>query len=430
MSIECYLLNGKFEDIKVKNFKEIMKNLDGELLNEIPVSVLVELFSKFAKKLMGLASQIEGAYYLATWLRESNLNEYLSINFGETKYLDNFVKVGNNKMMRAQPRGVVCHWISGNISTLAIFSLIQSILCKNVNILRIPKKSVDTIIKILEPLREIEVEYLGRKIRGSDLLKTFSIIYFPSNNKEVNKNFSELADCKVMLGGKEAIESILKLPQKITCENIVFGPKYSFIVIDEESITPELCKKLSTDIFTFEQNACSSPHTIFCEVKDKNKEKIIKNLSRLLEKEFKKINLKYKKPEGNYTEIINTKGEYFFDPKKDIISSKELDWAIFINNSKKLEEPLGLRNIFIKPIDSIFETLPLINHKIQTIGIALEDHRKSLEFCEKATYQGASRCVDIGSMNDYDTPWDGILFMNRLVRWTSMTTNGGNKNDT
>ena len=137
---------------------------------------------------------------------------------------------------------------------------------------------------------------------------------------------------------------------------------------------------------------------------------------------FKKICGKYKKPIGNYANILNARGLYYLDPKKDIVCSNSLDWTILMNDDVQLEEPIGARTIFVKNIDNIFDVIPLISNKIQTLGVAIKETEKRLKFCEQATFKGVSRCVDIGLMNNYDTPWDGILFINRLVRWTSMTT--------
>ena len=181
------------------------------------------------------------------------------------QYLNRFLPIEKNLHLRAQPRGVVCHWVAGNIPTLAIFSLVQSILCKNVNILRVPKESVGNVLKILKILEPITVEYDGQELKGADILKTLSIVYYPSSDYKLNEQLSLVADCKVVWGGKDAVRSIVPLPQKEHCESVVFGPKYSFAVVDEKSVTPELCEKLVIDIITFEQSACSSPHVLFCE---------------------------------------------------------------------------------------------------------------------------------------------------------------------
>ena len=53
-------------------------------------------------------------------------------------------------------------------------------------------------------------------------------------------------------------------------EDIIFGPKLSFMAVGKESfenerLTKKLIRKAATDISVFDQTACASPHTIFVE---------------------------------------------------------------------------------------------------------------------------------------------------------------------
>ena len=43
---------------------------------------------------------------------------------------------------------------------------------------------------------------------------------------------------------------------------------------------------------------------------------------------------------------------------------------------------------------------------------------KKREFARNATYKGVDRIVVPGKIHDFDLPWDGVLTLNRLVRWT------------
>jgi hypothetical protein len=56
---------------------------------------------------------------------------------------------------------------------------------------------------------------------------------------------------------------------------------------------------------------------------------------------------------------------------------------------------------------------------IQTISLGMEQNRK-IEFANIAGMLGASRFPDIGRMTHFDTPWDGLNLMQRLVRFVSI----------
>jgi hypothetical protein len=420
MPIECYLRNGEFVNETVEDFDRLVEQLDRDVLYNTPVDLIIKLLERFGKELTRSLVTEEGVFYLATWLRISNLNHYLAINLGDKTCLDTFVPEKNHLYLRAQPRGVVCHWVAGNVPTLAVFSLVQSILGKNSNIIRVPREPLPGVLNILKTLGRVEAEHEGQVLRGADVLKSLSVVYFPGENLELNQKFSLAADCKVIWGGKESVRAILALPQREHCESIVFGPKYSFAVVDEESVTPALCRRLAIDIITFEQDACSSPHVVFCESKREDCWSTAREVANKLAEAFRRISPRYAKARGGYAHILNARGLYLLDPEKEIVCSEELDWTILINDDLQLEEPVGSRTIYIKVIESLNDVIPLITNKIQTVGVALQDRQKRFDFCEKATRKGVARCVDIGTMNNYETPWDGILFINRLVRLTSM----------
>lgn len=427
MPIETYLLNGEFVNAQADDFEQVVESLDQGVLYNAPIDLIIKLLERFGKELTKSLITEEGVFYLATWLRVSNLNHYLKINLGDKKCLDSFVPEENHLFLRAQPRGVVCHWVAGNVPTLAVFSLVQSILSKNSNIVRVPREPLPGFLSILKILGRVEAEHEGQVLRGADVLKSIAVVYFPSDNLELNQKFSLAADCKVVWGGKDSVRSILALPQREHCETVVFGPKYSFAVIDEESLAPALCRRLAMDIITFEQDACSSPHVVFVESKRKDRWSTAREVANELAEAFRQVSPKFAKPAGGYAHVLNARGIYWLDPEKDIVCAEELDWTILINDELQLEEPVGSRTVFIKVIDSVDKVIPLITHKTQTIGVALSDRGKRFSFCEKATRRGVARCVAPGAMNNYDTPWDGILFINRLVRWTSvrMSENNG-----
>lgn len=91
-----------------------------------------------------------------------------------------------------------------------------------------------------------------------------------------------------------------------------------------------------------------------------------------------------------------------------------------MDDNIRLEEPVQSRTIFLKEVDSVMDCVDLITPRIQTIGTAIYNRNKLLEFTDAVTYKGVARCVLPGQMNFYDSPWDGIYFLNRLVRWVTL----------
>ncbi|HQU74190.1 MAG TPA: acyl-CoA reductase [Calditrichia bacterium] len=425
MSIQTFLLDGKFAEGSAPDFDSIVAKLDQEVLYRAPIDLIVKFLAKFGKELTRNLLTEEGVIYLASWLRTSNLEKYIAINVGDKTVLDAFVAQTDNLFMRAQPRGVVCHWVAGNVPTLAIFSIVQAMLGKNASIVRVPLEPMSGIVNILRVLEKVSVELDGQTLDGREVLKSLAVVYYPSSNKALNTGMSLAADAKVIWGGKEAVRDIIALPQREHCENVVFGPKYSFAVVDEASISEGMAKRMAMDIITFDQEACSSPHVIFVQSRS-NAQAAAEKMVEHMVAGFEAVTEKFPKAYGSYGAVLNARGMYWLDPEKDVVCSDDLDWTILLNDDIQLEEPVKSRTIFIKAVNSALDVIPLITNKVQTIGIAMQDADERVAFCEQATRHGVARCVALGSMNNYDTPWDGILFINRMVRWTAMRYSDSN----
>jgi len=251
------------------------------------------------------------------------------------------------------------------------------------------------------------------------------VVYFPSSETKSNLKFSLIADARIIWGGQEAVDAISKTTKMSHCEDIIFGPKYSFGVVDKAAQNsddfPKIIRRFVNDIIVFDQSACSSPQVIFFETGGLD----LKSIGKMFEKEFELASKRTPKLSIDQyiaSKIINIRAEYALSPDKDVIFSKENDWTILIDKEIKLEEPIQSRTIFLKSINSVMECAELITPRIQTIGIAIYNKEKLFKFSDAATYKGAARCVPPGQMNFYDSPWDGLLLLSRLVRWVTLYT--------
>lgn len=387
----------------------------------IPTATTIEILHSFSRALVRdeKVKRIEGIAFLSNWLRKENLKRIIETNIGDMAYLERFVGDGR-KQLRAFPRGLVCHWIAGNIPTLGLFSLFQSMLAKNGNILRIPEQNLATVLPVLQLFAEMKSE----GCTGQQLLRSIAVVYFPSDEIRSNKGMSSVADARVVWGGKEAVEAITGLPHTTHCEDVVFGPKYSFSVVDAEALTTDNLERnlrhLATDAVLFEQTACSSPHVIFVETNMDGLQEFAHKLS----EEFKRLSNVMPKQSidmGTGAAIINKRAEYALSKDKMLLAPKENDWTILIDSALQLEEPIQSRTIFLKPVNSVLDTVELVTRNVQTIGNCIRNQEKAKQFAEGVMFRGVARVVPPGQMHIYDSPWDGILLLNRLVRWNTLT---------
>jgi len=52
-------------------------------------------------------------------------------------------------------------------------------------------------------------------------------------------------------------------------------------------------------------------------------------------------------------------------------------------------------------------------------ALAQEELGHVIQVYDAMTARGVERCPEVGSMRLYETPWDGLFPMERLVRWVS-----------
>ena len=422
--ITCYLTDGKFGTTTYSDFDTIITDVqrNRQALAEVPLDAIIKILDALGKRVLrneGI-NIIPGVSYISLWLRRENLDRICIANYSDKRYADGFYTTGQNFQMAARPRGIVCQWIAANMPTLGFFSLVQAVLSKNGSIVKMPEEYVPLIVSILRELPAISIDFEGTSYSGKVIADAIAIVSFNGKMREPSEKLSLAADCRIIYGGSEAVRAISCLPCKDHVETIIFGPKYSFAVFDREYLeSGDVSKALDNfvkDVAVFNQMACSSPHVLFLEKCRYPLNEIVSKIRMAFE--HLPPGLRHQAiSSGLSAKIINMRAEYLLSDRKNCISPRDLGWTILINEDICLEEPVQGKCIFIKQIDSVDEVLPLVNHKIQAISIGISDPIKREQFARRATYSGADRIVIPGTMHDFTLPWDGILTLNRLVRW-------------
>ena len=409
---------GEFVNSEVTTIEESVKAIQNsrEWLHSQKIDDVLEYVEIIGKHWSNNFENKIGANssHVKNFLSKSYLEKKLDIALhGDRHSLDNFVDLGDSELLfHAQPRGVACHWIAGNVDILGIFSAIQSLLTKNVSIIKVPS-NYTLLVDLLTSLENINTE----KISGKKMLECFEVLYIEQNDEKNQKILSDSADIRVAWGGADAIKSITALPKNTFTEDIIYGPKYSYVIIDEQSIQKQqkqIAQKIALDVSTFDQYACSSPHTVFIKTKDP---KIISSFSDSLSQamdDVERILLpKQKETDEKSKEIISTRSEY--EIKGKVISSKNLNWTVIVSDEEGLAQPTFSRVIHVRP----FKDNNVIlndNRKIQSIGLSVDDNDR-FQFIDKITFFGGDRCPSLGKMSFFDSPWDGMFGMDRMVRW-------------
>ena len=411
--------------------KEIIASLKDsqEWLSEQPVDALIGLIGEVAKKWAtdSKLSRIKdkGLLFLSSWSNEKHLRLMASMGLrGNQYYLDGFLPFpdSDKHLLKANPRGLVCHWLAGNVQILGMFALVQSIISKNVNLLKVSRRDDGVFNDILSEFKGVTYTTAdGYTIRGDDLLKTISLVYFGRNALKLGEEMSKSADVRIAWGGREAVEAVTSYPAKYNAETVIFGPKLSFSVIAKEELSSpqaakKLARKVSVDVSVFDQHGCASPHNLYIEEGGNvSPEEFCDLLGISMMKTERQIPKPAMSPE-QVTQIHSIRDVYDF--KGFVKESDTMSWTILLDDMDEIDRPVYSRVLFTHKVKSIFDSLKFIDENIQTIGIAAPTD-KALAFATEATKRGVARLPFIGRMLNFEMPWDGVFLFDHLVRWNT-----------
>jgi phenylacetate-coenzyme A ligase PaaK-like adenylate-forming protein len=407
---------------------DVLRNnwtLNVEERAHLPINIIVALLDAAAQQMYSEEFRgIAGIAFLAGWLRRHNLEKILRLNLGaEIAALDGMVDI-DGIGLRAAPRGVVAHWVAGNIPTLAFFSWALATLAKNASIIRISGASREPTQALFGAVRRAEVVVDGRRYSGELLLKHSCVLYFPSEDDDLHRAMSMTADARVVWGGAEAVDEISRLPRLQHCEDVVFGPKFSLAVIDAATLKDDILRgralrELAREVVLFEQRACSSPQIVYVEGDPERLHNFLPLLGELAA-EFTALGRRFPKQaiaETATANIVRARAEYGLRPDAIVCASHDMSFTILLDATPNHVEALQDRTLFVKIVSDVTQIVPVLNPKIQSIGLGIADQIKRMQFTEAAALRGVARCVPLGKMNLYETPWDGMKPISRLVRW-------------
>ena len=365
-----------------------------------------------------------GVSFLISFIRRQNLEVLLKESLhGNINHLENFIETETiNKKLMAHPHGVITHWLAGNVPVLGMISLIQGLITKNTNVIKVPRENGIILPLMINEIAKHSYSENKKIINGLNFAKSCLCVYCSSEDKEGQKALSVNSDIRVAWGGREAVESVMALPRKYGTHDVIFGPKYSFAVIGRDSFPEksinDVAFKLALDASVFEQQGCNSPHTVFVEEGGSvSPLEFARVLSIEMGNVIKRIPKNPISADQAYN-IVNIRSEYLFTGK--VFKSAGTEWTIIFSNEEGLANACYFRTLFVRPIKNLKEVLKFIEpKKHQTIGLSINEQDK-VNFAKEATKLGIERITEVGKMSVYDNPWDGIFPMNHFVRWVSL----------
>ena len=358
-------------------------------------------------------TRVPGLAFLAAFLRASNLDALVSREIADARMLDGFVPSGERKSLMLVPRGVVCHWIAGNVPLLGMFSWAVSALAGNANVIRLSSRQDDFVTPLLNLMAE-------GSAAGAAIASRTIVVRFDRDDLVQQRQMSELADVRIAWGGQEAVEAIQALPARWETDTIIFGPRVSFAVLDPAVTPDKAIGRLVTDIVYFDQLACSSPQRLFVkgEPGEPAFDAFMDRLTTAMARESRAI----PRAALDFSETYRVQ----LDRTRVLLEGGTLrcgpgtSWTIAVVPRPTAAVTCMNRFVEVIPFRTVTEVLPRIPAQVQT-AVTLLDADDFAVFTTRGARQGICRFPRPGDGNGFETPWDGVPLFSRLARWVTRT---------
>lgn len=380
---------------------EISNQQSFEVFSDDTISFLSEISVTLLKdpSVKNFPDVISFAFYI----RNSNLR------LMKRDYYENSIRIG---------RGVVFHITPGNVPVNFAFSFFAGIITGNSNVIRVPSK----------PFKQVEliIQAINKVLKQSRFCSLFSNrLYFVRYDSESNLTsfLSQLCDIRVIWGGDETINHIRKsiIPPKSS--EITFSDRYSISIIEAHKYIKSedkyrIASDFYNDTYLFDQNACTSPQTIYWLGANNEVREAQHLFWELLGKVLneKKFELQPILSVDKLTTLYSQAIAF-----GDIVKVDQNSNNIYRVFNKTVHNDIDLfkcgSGYFNEVnISSLDQLNPILSRKYQTIsyfGIAKDD---LIEWISKARPLGVDRIVPIGRTMNFSLFWDGYDLVSELSR--------------
>lgn len=274
------------------------------------------------------------------------------------------------------------------------------------------------ICDAIEELFQLE-QY--RKIAKQNLILSYD------RESCMTEQLSTLCDIRVIWGGDDTIQNVIKSSLKPKATELVFADRYSFGVINcavlNESSEEELrrlAEGFYNDTYGMDQNACSTPHMIFfLQSKEKvNDEKAKRRFWKAVyEVASKRYALEDIKVSDKYVELC----KLAVNRPECCLALKEENVLYVLDVPKLSDDGMtdyrGQFGLFYQhDIKSLDEIVPYVKQKVQSMMYYGVSKEVLTSFVTENHMLGIDRIVPFGSAMDIGVFWDGYDIITQMFR--------------
>ncbi len=356
---------------------------------------------------------------LAAFLSRADLEKKLVCELGSLDPF-NFSRQDHrqNNFERWAPLGFLVHIAPTNAYAAGAWTVLEGLLSANVNFLKTGgtdeifaqlflKQLID-----LDPTNTIAPRVFACRISSRDQASLKSVLCH--------------ADGVVVWGDESAVAGVKALSPS-HARFIDWGHKISFAYFANDSFeSEEDIRGLATEICRMEQQACSSPQSVYLETDDRQELGLFaKRLAAVLSEVSEAIPQKAPGPQeqAEITSVAELCRLEALSGSCDLIEDPGKKWRIFIEYSGVLKASPLYRTIWVKPLlrKNIVKTLSPFRAYLQTAGLACKLDSLS-ELSDLLIQAGVLRITKAGFMLDSYSgePHDGVYALQRYAKRVSL----------
>jgi hypothetical protein len=387
-----------------------------ECLKSRPLAAqeVIEILERWGAALHGTElDAVPGVPFLRLWLRRGTLEPIVIRELGPEALAGEW-RDERGARLRIFPQGVIGHWPAANIEIQPLLSLSCALLGGNAALVRVPAGLMRETAAMLGRLREVE--------GGGALAERIFAAGFDHARADLQRAMAASVDGAIIWGGHEAITEIRALPFPPWARLAMFGPRLSVAAMDGDCWADgeeraAWCQRLARDVWQFDQQACSSPQTLFLERRaGADAQAFVRDLAAALATENRVHPRQQMDPSLTSAICLARASWVLGGAARHAVFPTTPDWTLLIGDGPDLPRPTQGRTLNILLVDELAEPIAGFDGAVQTLGLAIKDPAREASLAEAAGRNGVDRIVKLGRMHVFGSPWDGSDMIRPMVR--------------
>jgi len=345
--------------------------------------------------------------------------------YPELIVLANFFKVANIVKLRTEiegncifvPRGLVFHMAPSNVDSVFLYSSLLSLLCGNVNLIRISREAGDQVKFIIAKL-----ETLLAKDHVALANRFFVVTY--DHDDAITTLISQYCHMRVVWGGDVTVNKIRALPLRPTASELCFPDRFSAAMLSAESVLDldnkslsDLCTRFFNDSIWFGQQACSSPRLVSWIGTDGKCTEARQRFWQVFNQQLP--SKAYENSPGMVMDRFVTSCMVATDSLHRETTAVSFPTRILLDNKPltTIKDYHCGNGLFY---EQCFETVPQffrsLSDREQTLSVFGFEAGEMTQYFQSLPMRSVDRITKIGNALDFDYIWDGYNLLHQFTR--------------